>query len=166
VIYPRYELAPGGHGTVAHIVRAADLAMRRLGEPRVPIIGIGYSRGARLVMDWAAVESGRRYVPRALVSVFPASGEDPEEDLSRIPLATRIVILVGDSDEVVGVLGAQALLQQLDVPQPMFRNLGAETVRSTPTFKASHLSVLETSAGARKAFWGRADRLVAYARAH
>jgi acetyl esterase/lipase len=113
VIYPRYELYPGGHGTVAHIRRAVATAMARLDADDVPIVGIGYSRGGRLVMDWAAVAARGPYEPNALLSVFPASGEDPEEDLSTIPQATRIVLLVGDSDEVVGSLGAMALMDQL-----------------------------------------------------
>jgi hypothetical protein len=34
-------------------------------------------------------------------------------------------------------------------------------VRSQGAFRATHLSVLENSPGARKAFWARADRLIA-----
>jgi hypothetical protein len=164
VIYPRYELYPGGHGTVAHVRRAVETAMERIDAPDAPIVGIGYSRGGRLVMDWAAVVAGGPYEPRALLSIFPASGEDPEEDLSSIGHDTRIVVLVGDSDEVVGSLGGMVLIDQLVIPGVPDPNRRLELVRSTGSFKASHLSVLETSPGARAAFWARADRLIAAVR--
>jgi hypothetical protein len=164
VIYPRYEFFPGGHGTVAHIERAVYTAMERIDAEDVPMVGIGYSRGGRLVMDWAAVAAGGPYEPSALLSVFPASGEDPEEDLSAIPASTRILVLVGDSDEVVGSIGAIALMDQLTIPGIPDPNRRVELVRSNAAFTASHLSVLGESPGARAAFWQRADRLIAAAR--
>jgi len=39
--------------------------------------------------------------------------------------------------------------------------LRAEIVRSHGGFEANHLSVLEDVPAARKAFWDRADRLIA-----
>jgi hypothetical protein len=111
-------------------------------------------------MDWAARAAGTRFAPRALLSVFPASGEDPPEDLSRISTRTSILVLVGDRDEVVGDLGARALVADLDAGGAELPNLGVELVRSHGTFVASHLSVLEDSAGARAAFWKRADALI------
>jgi hypothetical protein len=164
VIYPRYEAFPGGHGTLAHMERAVARAMEEVDAEDVPIVGIGYSRGGRLVMDWAAAAVGGPYEPDALLSVFPASGEDPEEDLSSIPHSTRIVVLAGDSDEVVGSLGAIALMDQLLVPGVPDPNRRLELVRSGGGFTASHLSVLDTTPGARGAFWRRADRLIAAVR--
>jgi poly(3-hydroxybutyrate) depolymerase len=166
VIYPRYELLPGGHGTLAHMELAVEAAMQTIDVEDAPIIGIGYSRGGRLVMDWAAAAAGGSFEPDALLSVFPASGEDPEEDLSSIPHSTRIIVLVGDSDEVVGNLGAIALLDQLLIPGVPDPNRRLEVVHSDGAFTASHLSVLETTPGARAAFWSRADRLIAAARSH
>jgi len=159
VLYPRYEVVPGDHDTVTHIVNAVRTGMKELGNPRVPLIGIGYSRGGRLVVDWAARASATRFAPRALVSVFPASGEDPEEDLSRISSRTPILVLVGDRDEVVGDLGAKALVRDLGAG-PLRQNVGVEVVRSHGAFVASHLSVLDDSPGARSAFWDRADGLI------
>lgn len=159
VLYPRYELLPGDHDTVTHIVNAVRTGMKALGNPRVPVIGIGYSRGGRLVMDWAARAAGTAFAPRALLSVFPASGEDPEEDLSRISSQTSVLVLVGDRDEVVGDLGAKALVHDLDAGS-LRQNVGVEVVHSHGAFIASHLSVLDDSAGARSAFWDRADGLI------
>jgi dienelactone hydrolase len=166
VIYPRYEEFPGAHGTLAHIERAVDRAMEEIDAgDDVPVVGIGYSRGGRLVMDWAAAAGGGPFEPDALLSVFPASGEDPEENLTVIPHSTRIVVLVGDQDEIVGDLGAIALMQQLTIPGIPDPNRTVEVVHSNKSFTASHLSVLETTPGARAAFWDRADRLIAATRA-
>src|SRR5881396_2311204 len=80
VLYPRYEFAPGGHDAVSHIANAVRAGMEALGDPSVPAVGIGYSRGGRLVMDWAARAAGTRFEPSALLSVSPASEElTPEE---------------------------------------------------------------------------------------
>jgi hypothetical protein len=159
-LYPRYESFPGGHGTVGHIVNAVRIGMHALGEPHAPLVGIGYSRGGRLVMDWAARAAGTSYAPRALLSVFPASGEDPKEDLTRIPTRTPILVLVGDHDEVVGDLGARDLVRDLGSGGMSLPNLGVELVRSHGAFVASHLSVLESTPGARAAFWARADSFI------
>jgi dienelactone hydrolase len=157
-LYPRYELAPGGHGAVGHIENAVRTGMDALGEPKVPLVGIGYSRGGRLVMDWAARATGTHFAPRALLSVFPASGEDPKADLTRISTRTPILVLVGDHDEVVGDLGARDLVA--DLGGATLPNLGVELVRSHGSFVASHLSVLENTPSARQAFWRRADSLI------
>jgi predicted esterase len=134
--------------------------MRALGDPQVPVIGIGYSRGGRLVVDWAAREAGTRFAPRALLSVFPASGEDAQEDLSQISSRTPLLVLVGDRDEIVGDLGARALLRDLRSAGLPLANVGVEVVHSHDGFVASHLSVLEDTPGARAAFWRRADELI------
>jgi predicted esterase len=160
VLYPRYEDAPGGHGAVGHIEAAVRTGMEALGDPAVPVVGIGYSRGGRLVMDWAARAAGTKLAPRALLSVFPASGEDPKEDLTRISRRTPILVLVGDRDEVVGDLGARDLVADLGAAGATLPNLGVEVVHSHGFFVASHLSVLESSPGARQAFWSRADSLI------
>src|SRR5437899_1421105 len=43
---------------------------------------------------------------------------------------------------------------------PLRQNVGVEVVHSHGAFIASHLSVLDDSAGARSAFWDRADALI------
>ena len=59
VIYPAYEVQPGGTKAVAHILAGVRNGMHALGDPKVPLAGIGYSRGGRLVVEWAALH-GRR----------------------------------------------------------------------------------------------------------
>jgi len=164
VIYPRYEAFPGGHGAARHIVRAVRAAYDALGPraPNLPRIGIGYSRGGRLVVDWAAI-APQDMKPRAILSVFPGSSEDASPNLSTIPRGTRILILVGDHDEVVGAYGAFALVRALQQSGFGLRTVSGRIVKSTPGFTVTHLSVLASSPPAHVDFWRPADRLIASA---
>jgi acetyl esterase/lipase len=161
VVYPRYERVPGGHGAARHIARAVRDALARLGSRHLAaaIVGIGYSRGARLVVDWTAI-AGERERPRAILSVFPASSEEASPNLAKIPQGTRIEILIGDSDEVVGAYGAVDLIRALASAGYQRRDVSFRILRSTPAFKVTHLSVLSSSPRARTLFWRPADRLI------
>ncbi len=165
VLYPRYEVAPGGGDAARHVDRGVATGLRVLhARPGVRIVGIGYSRGGRLVVDWAALAPRSRQ-PRGILSVFPASAEEPDPDLRRIRRTTTILMLVGDHDEVVGNLGALDLLRALRSAGFPGRRIGYGVVRSTRGFTASHLSVLGDSPEARLSFWEPADRLLAAVRA-
>jgi dienelactone hydrolase len=161
VLYPQYELQPGGQDALLHIIRAVRKAKPHLHARGARWGVIGYSRGGRLAVDYAsatpfvALES-----PRAVLSVFPSRTLDPVVSPKRLKPGTRIVILVGDRDTDVGTVGATELnriLHDSPLPRGAFHT---EVVRSRAGFSATHLSVLETSAGARRAFWARADRLL------
>lgn len=165
VLYPRYEAAPGGHDAARHLDRGVATGLGILGaRPGARIVGLGYSRGARLVVDWAAL-APRSRKPAGILGVFPASAEEPSPDLGRIPRKTTILLLVGDKDEVVGNVGALDLVRALRAVGFPRRRIGLGVVRSRGEFRASHLSVLEDSRGARRAFWAPADRLLAFVRA-
>src|SRR5213078_2444037 len=43
-----------------------------LGDPKLPTVVIGYSRGARIAVDYAAFEASGGHEPRAVLAVFPA----------------------------------------------------------------------------------------------
>jgi acetyl esterase/lipase len=106
VVYPRYEEQPGGHDAAKHIDRAVRKAVDVLGVEQPPkIVGIGYSRGGRLVVDWAAI-TRPEVKPRAILAVFPASSEDTSPDLTGVSPFTKVLVLSGDQDEVVGPYGA------------------------------------------------------------
>ena len=164
VVYPRYEEYPGGHGAARHIDAAVRSALAVLGprSANAPVVGIGYSRGGRLVVDWAAL-AAPRMKPRAILSVFPASAEDPSPDLSRLAPEMRLLILVGDQDEVVGHYGALELIDALGQAGFDMRREQSAVLESTPEFNVTHLSVLDHSAPARALFWTPADRLIAQA---
>jgi len=159
VVYPRYEDQPGGHGAARHIETAVRSALDVL-DRKAPTVGIGYSRGGRLVLDWAAIApSGLK--PRAIVSVFPASSEDKSPDLSGVARDTRILVLSGDKDEVVGPYGATEMLFALQKRGFDLHNAKWHIVESTPDFTASHLAPLDDSPVAQKLFWAPADRVIA-----
>ena len=158
VVYPRYEEQPGGHDAARHIDAAVESALAVLGR-EAPIVGIGYSRGGRLVVDWAAIAPGARK-PSAILSVFPASAEDPSPDLSQLAPGTRILVLSGDQDEVVGPYGAADLLDALRRSGFGLKTAHWTIVESTPDFTVNHLSVLDDSPQARARFWKPADRLI------
>jgi hypothetical protein len=164
VIYPRYEPFPGGQRVLAHLLTGARLGARHA-PADLPAVAIGYSRGGRLVMEYAALARGVPPVPKAILSVFPAGAMDPLHDLGTMARGTRVVILAGDRDEVVGTIGASQLVTQLAASGFPYGDLSFEPVRSRGAFTATHLSVLEDSPGARAAFWARADRLIAAVRA-
>jgi predicted esterase len=158
VVYPRYENQPGGHGAARHIDAAVESALGVLGR-NAPIVGIGYSRGGRLVVDWAAI-AAPALKPRAILSVFPASGEDPSPDLSQVASDTKVLVLSGDQDDVVGPYGAVELLNALKDAGFELHNAKWHIVESRPGFTANHLSVLQSTPPARKVFWKPADRLI------
>jgi dienelactone hydrolase len=86
-----------------------------------------------------------------------------DQPLNLAPLAgrTKVLILAGDSDQTVANIGANELVTQLAIAGFPYKDVKFEVVRSHGFFVADHLSVLSDSAGARQAFWERADRFFA-----
>jgi hypothetical protein len=164
VIYPAYELEPGGTRAVTHILAGVRNGLRELGNPQVPLAGIGYSRGGRLVVEWAALQ---RPAPHAVLSVFPSQINptmEPPIDLRQLDQTMKLRVLVGDSDQAVGNTGAAELLDRLlafDFPQ---QNIKGSVVHSTPDLVADHFAPLDTGADARRLFWEPGDQIVTIAR--
>jgi pimeloyl-ACP methyl ester carboxylesterase len=160
VVYPRYETVPGEYGANRHIENAVLAALDRLDVPKAPVLAIGYSRGGRLAVEWAALARAFGRPPRAVMSIFPGSANPRAEeviDLRTLDPATRIQILVGEADQRTG---AQELLRRLARANFPPERIQAVLVESRKGFVADHFSVFKTSAAARAAFWARADRLV------
>jgi hypothetical protein len=160
VLYPKYELKPGAPGAVVHMALGVRAAVAHLHVPRLPALGIGYSRGGWLVFAYATLAKLSGVNLRGVLSIFPVSPEVPAA-LRRIPPSTRIDVLAGDRDRVVGKIGAAQILTLLGYNGYPHELTTAKLVRSHGDFKATHLSVLENSPGARAAFWDRADGLLA-----
>jgi acetyl esterase/lipase len=160
VLYPRFELHPFEAGGLRHLVKGARLGWREL-HTNAPVLAIGYSRGGRLVMDYAARAHGVGPVPSTVLSVFPSGLMDSLQDLRTIRKGTKVVLLAGDKDETVGTHGVNQLVTQLAASGFPYDDLKYQLVRSHGAFVATHLSVLDDSPGARAAYWARADRLLA-----
>jgi predicted esterase len=161
VVYPRYERGPT-EDPMLPLLAGVETGLRKLGNPRVPMVVIGFSRGGRLAVDYAAAAATEGFPPRAVLSVFPGllGPTEPVEDLENLDPKTRILFMVGDRDVDVGGTGAQMLLgrlQQADFPADRIEVIG---VKSKPGFEAEHLAPLETTPEARAAFWTPADQLI------
>jgi pimeloyl-ACP methyl ester carboxylesterase len=164
VVYPRYELKPGTFGAVRHTVAATSAALRRLGDPRAPLIMIGYSRGGRLAVETAAVLPAVVRVPSAVISVFPSRLNPLEEeqiDLATISPSTHIALLAGDRDTDVGSDGARELLRRLQAGGFPPSSVEATVIRSSRGFVADHFAPLRASKAVQTKLWAPADRLVA-----
>ena len=102
--------------------------------------------------------------PRAVYSIFPFDPVliDPGLDVSKIR-DTRVVLLVGDHDDVVGRQGGDAfwsMLRSLPASEKQYR-----LIRTTAQLLADHEA--PTAIGdpdVRRTFWRPLDRLVAAAR--
>lgn len=158
VLYPRYETIPGDSRGLRFLFDALPPAAAQVRPKGLPVVLIGYSRGGGLAVDYTALHP-QIGLPRAVLAVFPVL-LDPKLDLRSIPPRVRFVFLVGDRDTQVGAAGASDLLRQLVAAGYPRRLLRAELVPSRGGFQATHLSVLESSPGARRTFWARADRLI------
>jgi hypothetical protein len=163
VFYPKYENAPG-FGRVGEVVRGLRAATAHVDVGGLPTLAIGYSRGAWLVFP-STIAAGRAGVRvRGILSIFPSSPERPFPDLGLLPAGTRIQVLAGDRDRVVGRVGAAQVLLLLAYAHYPRGLTHAALVRSHGGFVATHLSPLGNSRGARRAFWTRADALLAQIR--
>jgi dienelactone hydrolase len=160
VVYPAYESFPLQNGALKHLAQGLATAAPHLASG-VPVAAIGYSRGGRLVMDYASISAATGLVPRRILSVFPAGTMDTPLDLAPLDGTTKVLILAGDADQTVANIGANQLITQLAISGFPYADVHFEVVRSHGFFVADHLSVLNDDAGSRHAFWARADRFFA-----
>src|SRR5256886_14590080 len=157
---------PHGAGGAAdpypNIDAALDEATPRLGRPHVPVIVIGYSRGGRVAVDYAAVRAARGEEPSAVLAVFPGEHSQYETlgPLKELDSKLKLEILLGDKDTSVDGRGARVILARLELagfPGSQIKLVG---VKSTPSFKADHFSVMKTTPGAKAKIWKPADELI------
>jgi pimeloyl-ACP methyl ester carboxylesterase len=162
VVFPRYDVPYPSPDARDGVVAGVREGLARLKKPKVPLILVGHSRGGRL-----AVEAAAYLHPRAVVAVFPgllnAAFEEPT-NLALIPPTTHIWLLVGDHDTDVGNAGALELYQRLRAADVADLQITGGIIRSFPGFSANHESVYRTDLAARKAIWGRVDRILASVR--
>src|SRR5476649_2769961 len=159
-VYPAYETFPFQPNAMKHLAQGLGVALPHIAHG-VPVAAIGYSRGGRLVVDYASIASVTGLVPGRIVSVFPAGNMDPLMNLSPLAGHTKILILAGDKDTTVGTIGAAQLVTQLAASGFPYKDVRFEGVHSRGAFVADHLSVLNDTPAARRAYWARADRFLA-----
>jgi predicted esterase len=165
VLYPRYELHPGGPLAMKHAVLGTLAALRKVDpDGKLPLVLIGYSRGGGMAVEMAGLSPALNIAPKAVLGVLPADMEPPI-DYASTPADIEVRFLVGDMDKVVGDVGARRLADQLVAAGFPAANIRIDTVHSPPVgFEATHLSVLSDSNDARRAYWIPADNLIAAVR--
>ena len=161
VVYPRYEqlysraiLAPA----VAGVRKASD----RLELKGLPVMALGYSRGAALALEYAAVAAQQHVpVPDAVESVNPVPyGETAHiVDLSPVSPQTQMAVIVSERDPHAAD-GAELLLQRLRVAGFPGNQIELNVAHSTGSFTADHLGPLSDSPAARAAYWAPTDALI------
>jgi hypothetical protein len=162
VVYPRYEVDVSTNPYADIDAALASARRRRLGNPHVPVAVIGYSRGGRLAIDYSDWLAAHGHEPRLALLVFPAVHAPGERlmSLRSFDSRMRVAMMVGDKDKVVDGVGARVILARLELARFPASRIKLMVVRSTRTFKATHLSVLGESAGAKAEIWKPADRLI------
>ena len=161
VIYPRYEVG-GSPNPYPNIDAAIAEARPRLGNPHVPVIVIGYSRGGRIAVDYAAFRAARGLEPAAVITIFPSVHSQYERlgPLNKLDAKLRVAIMLGDKDTSVDGTGARVILARLELagfPGSRIQLIG---VRSKGKFVADHFSVMKTTAVAKAAIWRPTDTLI------
>jgi acetyl esterase/lipase len=162
VVYPRYELSYS-RAVIGPAVAGVRTAVERLDLGALPVVSLGFSRGAALAVEYAAVAAARDVpVPDAIVSVNPVPYGDHAEivDLEPIQPQTTMAVIVSDRDPYAAE-GASVLLGRLrDVGFPGER-IELEVARSHGSFSADHAAPLRSTPAARAAYWAPTDAVIA-----
>ena len=161
VVYPRYEQAYS-KAVLAPAVTGIRHASGRLELKGLPVLALGYSRGAALAVEYAAVAKGEHVpVPDAVESVNPVPyGEWAHPvDLRPMKPSTILAVIVSEKDPHASD-GAGLLLERLKNSGFPGNQIELNIARSHGTFTADHLAPLSSSAAARTAYWAPTDALI------
>jgi hypothetical protein len=161
VVYPRYEQAYS-RAVLAPAVTGIRHASGRLELKGLPVLALGYSRGAALAVEYAAVAKGEHVpVPDAVESVNPVPyGEWAHPvDLRPMKPSTILAVIVSEKDPHASD-GAGLLLERLKNSGFPGNQIELNIARSHGTFTADHLAPLSSSAAARTAYWAPTDALI------
>jgi pimeloyl-ACP methyl ester carboxylesterase len=163
VLYPRYETAYSG-AVLENATTGVRTAMQRLGPQTLPVLALGYSRGAALAVEYAAAAPGQHLpVPNAIESVNPVPyGEQARVvDLRPIRPSTILSILVSEEDPYAtdGMTLLLDRLRRADFPPDKVQ---LHVARSKGAFTADHLAPLSSSAASRAAYWRPTDALLSH----
>jgi len=183
VVYPRYQeklLTPATEyfpNAVAS-VRHALVVLREPGRvtPDLEKVAVvGHSAGGVVAANYCLHAADEKLpVPKAAMFVQPAQGSErgpkivPLDDCGRIPAETRLIVVVGDADGIVGTRSARTIWQ--DTKQ--VRDRSFVTVQSddhgVPPLRANHLSPVSWTSAATDAldwsgYWKLFDGLMSAA---
>ena len=94
VVYPRYE-QDYASGVLGPAIAGVKTANKRLGNPKLPVLALGYSRGGALAVEYAAASAGKGVpVPDIVESINTVSfGEQTHPtDLRPLKHSTTVAL--------------------------------------------------------------------------
>jgi hypothetical protein len=162
VIYPRYEV-DYSQAVIDPAVQGVQTANKRLQITGVPVIALGYSRGAALAVEYAAVAARQGVpVPDAVETVNPVPYGETARIVNLKPIRpqTIVALLVSDKDPHA-VDGSTMLLHRLRDAGFPGKQIELNVAHSRPGFVADHLAPLSAAPAARAAYWAPTDQLLA-----
>jgi hypothetical protein len=162
VLYPRYE-TNYSRAVLGNAEAGVRHAMERLGRQSLPVLALGYSRGAALAVEYAAAAPGRRLpVPDAVESVNPVPFGEWSHATNLRPLHrdTTLSMLVSEDDPQAtqGLTMLLNRLRRVDFPPDRVQ---LHVARSHGSFTADHIAPLSALPAARAAYWAPTDALLA-----
>jgi hypothetical protein len=161
VVYPRYEI-DYSQAVLDPAVAGVRRASERLKLEGVPVVALGYSRGAALAVEYAAVASGEKLpVPNAVEAVNPVPYGEQARIVNLNPLSpgTIMAVLVSEADPRAQD-GASLLFDRLRKAGFPGTQIQLGVARSKGSFIADHLAPLRSTRGARQAYWVPTDALI------
>jgi acetyl esterase/lipase len=166
VIYPRFQesLAEPPPQVLGNVLAATRLALARVRERPGSLVVAGHSAGGALAADYASIaRTAHMPAPVAVFSAYPGRRLRglpfalPEIDPRRMPAATRLVVLAGAHDQVVGRRPARRLERLAGARRKSL------VVVDDPA-ASDHLGPQRADAAGRRDFWAPLDRLIRAAR--
>jgi hypothetical protein len=163
VVYPRYE-EDNSAAVLDPAVAGIRTANDRLGlKATVPVLALGYSRGAALAVEYAAVAPAKGVpVPDAVETVNPVPYGEQARIVNLRPLqpSTVLAVLISDRDPHA-VDGSTLLLHRLRDAGFPGKQIRIDVAHSRGSFVADHLAPLSALPAARRAYWAPTDVLLA-----
>jgi hypothetical protein len=162
VVYPRYEL-DYSKAVLDPAVEGVQTANKQLGLKGVPVMALGYSRGAALAVEYAAVAAKRGVpIPDAVETVNPVPYGETARVVNLKPIRARTIlaVLISDKDPHA-VDGSTMLLHRLRDAGFPGKRIELNVAHSRKGFIADHLAPLSAAPAARKAYWSPTDSLLA-----
>lgn len=163
VIYPIYQEAPfvDTQTPLPNILVALRLAFAQVRPPRGRLVVAGHSAGGALAADYAAsAHAAKLPAAAAVFSVYPGRYlrgiplRIPTVPARNIPRGTRLLVLAGARDHVVGTRVARTIVRTATRARTTLRIVRDPDV-------ADHGAPGRSSGAARRAFWAPLDRLIA-----
>jgi acetyl esterase/lipase len=162
VVYPRYEI-DYSQAVIDPAIEGIQTAKKQLSLAGLPVMALGYSRGAAMAVEYAALAKRRGVpVPDAVETVNPVPyGETARiVNLKPIRAGTILAVLVSDKDPHA-IDGSTMLLHRLEDAGFPGNQIELSIAHSHKGFVADHLAPLSASRAARAAYWAPTDALLA-----